>query len=444
MVNLITIEEWLKRTRRGSVEKDTRLWRASSSKPEIQDAGRVVRYRLSDSSIARDRHSIPNSAWQLDNFESNPVFLWAHDAESPPIGRVGNITRVGDALMGDVEYIDADTYPFADMIFRMVKGKFINAVSMGFNPLEWTYPADKKRAGGVDFKKVDLAEISQVPVPSLTTALQQARSFGIDTGPMFDWAGKVLDTGHMILLPRSEVEAMRRAAKMPKSAKKPAPAVEQSAAPVQRGLYTVASFAYLLSQLGYIKESTEYEEAIEEDGSDIAARLAASLKDLGQILVDMTIEEVAELVADGDDVDGATVEMANLPKAQRAVKILMDLSRAHARRNGVRYILETDKAVSGDMAARVQRAFRDWLAKPDSLFIVPDGMKLRAFNEGGETEPPEKPEAAPVGEPAAAPAPIVEPEASGTVPKPEVTQAASPDLARAKARTTVLRLIAAQ
>jgi HK97 family phage prohead protease len=434
MPNMMTIEEW-RRKHSGSDGRNVMLWRASSSKPEIQNDGRVVRYRLSDASVARDRHAIPNSAWQLDNFEANPVFLWAHDAESPPIGRVGNITRVGDSLMGDVEYMDADTYPFADMIFRMVKEGFVNAVSMGFNPLEWTYPADKKRAGGVDFKKVDLMEVSQVPVPSLTTALATARSAGIDTGPMVKWAEKVLDDGKMILLPRTEVEAMRRAAKMPKPSK-PAPVVvEQSAAPVKRGLYTVGSLAYLLSQLAYIKDSVRYEEDIEEDGSAIGERLVASLKELGQILVDLTVEEVAELVATGDDVDGSVVEMSAMPKAQRAVKILMDLSQSHARRKGVRYILEASEPVSDTVATRIQHAFKAWMSAPDTLLIIPAGAKLRSFNGEGETPAPDpKKEPDATEEPAAA---VEEPA------PPAPVQAPSPDLARARARVTALRLATA-
>jgi hypothetical protein len=48
---------------------------------------------------------------------------------SPPIGRASNIKVEGDRLMGDIEFASADVYPFADQIFRLVREKFITAVS---------------------------------------------------------------------------------------------------------------------------------------------------------------------------------------------------------------------------------------------------------------------------------------------------------------------------
>jgi hypothetical protein len=78
--------------------------------------GRRVSYVFSDESVARDNHTIATDGWVLDNFMKNPVFLWCHDSESPPIGRVTSIGARGTKLVGSVEYADAETYPFADTI----------------------------------------------------------------------------------------------------------------------------------------------------------------------------------------------------------------------------------------------------------------------------------------------------------------------------------------
>jgi hypothetical protein len=80
-------------------------------------------------------------------------------------------------------------------------------------PLEWRFSKDKNRVGGVDFLKVDALEFSAVPVPALPTALVTARSAGIDTGPLYEWAEKVLDDRGQVLIPRAELETLRRAAK---------------------------------------------------------------------------------------------------------------------------------------------------------------------------------------------------------------------------------------
>lgn len=192
------------------------LWRASVGAPEFGQNGRVVRYVFSTPAVGRDMHTVTPGAWQLTNFLRNPVFLWAHDDEQPPIGRVVEIGDVGGVLKGNVEYAERDLNPFADTIYRLVRAGYVNAVSTSWQPLDWTMARDKTRPGGVDFTKVDLLEISQVPIPALPAALAEARSRGIDTGPIYDWAERLLDKGGMILVPRSELEELRRAAKMPK------------------------------------------------------------------------------------------------------------------------------------------------------------------------------------------------------------------------------------
>jgi HK97 family phage prohead protease len=305
------------------------LLRASTVAPEMI-SDRVLRYKFSDPSVARDGNTIASDAWQLGPFLTNPVFLWAHDADEPPIGRVVEIGTSGAALVGDVEYAERDLYPFADTIYQMVRAGFISATSVGFMPLKWSFPTEKTRIGGVDFKQVELLEISQVPVPALPTALVEARHAGIDTAPVFEWAERVLDRGNMILVPRTELEAMRRAAKMPKLTRKP---LVQTLKTVKRGLYEVADLAWLLMQLGWLEDSVEWEAAMEGDGSEIPARLTDALRTLGQILVDMTAEEVAEMLAEEDAEGGGegtadvVVEMAKLPPARRALVGLAVLSR---------------------------------------------------------------------------------------------------------------------
>lgn len=97
-----------------------------------------------------------------------------------------------------------------------------------------------------------------------------------------------------------------------------------------RGLAQVADLAALLADLALLDEALEWEADEERDGSDIPARLTEALHDLGHILIDMTIEEVTELVeAEADETDPAG--LAGFPDAtegQRAVVALMRLNAA--------------------------------------------------------------------------------------------------------------------
>lgn len=314
--------------------------------PEFGESGRTITYTLSTPEVGRDMHTVAANAWQLDNFERNPVFLWFHDDSQPPIGRMIDIGDVGGSLKGTVEYADRDLNPFADMIYRMVKARYINAVSTSWQPLAWNFSRDKARPGGVDFSKVDLLEVSQVPVPALPAALAEARSNGIDTTPMVQWAERLLDTGGMILVPRTELETLRRAS-MSKTVK-PTPAA--AAAPnaddaiavarralktkheralrrapkiptFKRGLYDVAQLCHMLCSLGYAHESSEYEAALEGDDSEVPEMLGEALVQLGEVLKAMATEEVDELLdahgpAEDDDEEEEIVR--SLPAKARS------------------------------------------------------------------------------------------------------------------------------
>ena len=187
--------------------------RAGGAADLANSSGRIIRYLFSTPDVARDNHTIAH--WQLDNFQANPVFLWAHESKSPPIGKVVELEDRAGRLSGSVQYAERDEYEFADTIFRLVKGGYIHAVSTSWDPIKWKFTTDRARPGGVDFELVDLLELSQVPVPALPNALATARAAGIDTGPLYQWAEQVLDSGGMLLVPRAELEALRREAKMP-------------------------------------------------------------------------------------------------------------------------------------------------------------------------------------------------------------------------------------
>jgi HK97 family phage prohead protease len=175
------------------------------------DRGRSISYVFSDSSVGRDNHVIKGGAWDTANFSRNPVFLWAHDQSSPPIGKVVDMGEVGGKLRGTVEYADANLSPFADSIFRMAKEGYLNATSVSWLPREFSYTQDRSRPGGIDFSKVELLEVSQVPVPALPSALVTARSAGIDTAPFATWAERALRSPGAAIDPK-QLDAIRSAA----------------------------------------------------------------------------------------------------------------------------------------------------------------------------------------------------------------------------------------
>ncbi len=193
---------------------------------EIKQKGdsnsRIFDFVISTGVVDRDMDTVSTKGWDLKQYKKNPIVLFSHDSHRPPIGRGINIKLKDDKLRASVEFMDndIDTTGFSDTIFRMVRGGFLRATSVGFIPKEFEFSDDEDRGadsffGGIDFLKQELLEFSIVPVPSNPEALIEARSKGIDTTPLFKWFEEALDDWAeykgMLLVPRKEIESLYKA-----------------------------------------------------------------------------------------------------------------------------------------------------------------------------------------------------------------------------------------
>jgi HK97 family phage prohead protease len=130
-------------------------------------AGTPIRFTASTEQVARDGFIVDMAGWRLDNYRSNPVFLWAHDYASPPIGRA-EVSTMDGTLKADVTFDQADD--FARQIERKYRDGFLSAVSVGFNAMNFAAPVQKGDAPHIT--EAELLDISAVPVPSDPRALK--------------------------------------------------------------------------------------------------------------------------------------------------------------------------------------------------------------------------------------------------------------------------------
>lgn len=139
------------------------------------DEGTPIRFVASTQGVARDGLEISVNAWDLDNYRSNPVVLWAHDYSGtrPPIGRA-DVFVDGDRLMADVTFDQSDD--FARSIEAKYRGGFLHSVSVGWDT-QAMEPSDTTNSRG-RVTRADLLDISAVPVPGDPNALiaRQARA----------------------------------------------------------------------------------------------------------------------------------------------------------------------------------------------------------------------------------------------------------------------------
>ena len=147
---------------------------------QVEGAARTLQFVASTESVDRDGEVLQVTGWQTENYAKNPVFMWAHHYDEPPIGKCVKIQSTSDLLM-DIEFAEAETYPFADIVYRLYLGGFLNAVSVGFIPIEWETGGKKEGDPKKVFTKQELLELSAVPVPSNPEALQQARTAKVIT-----------------------------------------------------------------------------------------------------------------------------------------------------------------------------------------------------------------------------------------------------------------------
>jgi HK97 family phage prohead protease len=150
---------------------------------------RALRFTISTGSIDREQDRIALAGWDLANFRRNPVVLWGHDASRLPIGRAFDLRIEDAALKASVEFIPADTPEggqFAESVYRLARGGFIAATSVGFRPTKWDYTRDASRGAddwfpGIDFEEQELVELSIVTVPANPEALIEAPGPGEGT-----------------------------------------------------------------------------------------------------------------------------------------------------------------------------------------------------------------------------------------------------------------------
>jgi len=140
--------------------------------PEIKAVGdRRIAFTISTANLDRHGDTVAVDGWDTDAYMRNPVVLFGHNYDAPPIGRCVSLRKTSNALIATAEFATADLNPMGDSVYKMVKAGFLNATSVGFLPKEYR---DTKT--GRDFTKQELLEWSVVPVPANSDALAISRS----------------------------------------------------------------------------------------------------------------------------------------------------------------------------------------------------------------------------------------------------------------------------
>lgn len=147
------------------------------------DSTRVI---LTKESPDRDGEIVLISGLSLDNYNKNPVFLWAHNDKELPLGKIDNIVVESQegvkCLVGDIVWSEA--HEKAQQVKQLFDEGALRAVSIQFLFSDYIRLSDNNPynapEGTVVITKSELLEVSAVPIPANAEALAIAKSKGLD------------------------------------------------------------------------------------------------------------------------------------------------------------------------------------------------------------------------------------------------------------------------
>jgi hypothetical protein len=158
---------------------------------------RTLEFIGSTATVDRYGDIIEVAGWDLQNYfnpkdpsKGNPVFLWAHNSNLPPLGKAVSVKKTADALVFQIKFASREEYgqewpavaPSPETTYNLYLNGYLRATSVGFSYIEREPIIDPKNDGrqtGWRFLKQELYELSAVPVPANPEALMLAVKKGI-------------------------------------------------------------------------------------------------------------------------------------------------------------------------------------------------------------------------------------------------------------------------
>src|SRR5258706_770485 len=137
--------------------------------------GSVLDFVASDESLDRYHEIVSVSGWDLSNYQKNPVFQNAHQT-GDIIHTLGKATLIEIRTVADRKAVAeriqfaTDINSLAKVAYGLYRGKFLNAVSVGFVPSDWEM-GNERTPYRRKFLKQELLEVSAVAIPANPNAL---------------------------------------------------------------------------------------------------------------------------------------------------------------------------------------------------------------------------------------------------------------------------------
>lgn len=130
----------------------------------------IIEAVITTPAVDRHNETIKPDGVDIKSFKKNPIVLYGHDYDGLPIGKIIKLKKTADEISARIQFAIAE-YPFARTVYQLIKGGYLNDVSIGGIVTKWS--DDYTTIEGME-----MLELSVVPVGSNRDAKVIARSIG--------------------------------------------------------------------------------------------------------------------------------------------------------------------------------------------------------------------------------------------------------------------------
>ena len=146
----------------------------------VDSDNRVIEFIASKEIPDYDNDVVKLDGMDITKIKKNKSFLWSHKQTERPIGKILKVWRDGNTLKGKAQLTSEEEYDFGYSIYKLIKGGYINNISISFLPdyKSIEYKENKKTGERTQIiNKSTLLECSAVNIGCNTGTSIQVKSF---------------------------------------------------------------------------------------------------------------------------------------------------------------------------------------------------------------------------------------------------------------------------
>jgi HK97 family phage prohead protease len=179
---------------------ETKLFASINDVKSVDDKDRIIEFTATKEIRDYDNDIVKIDGLDINKIKKNKSFLWSHQMAMPPVGKITKIWKSGDIVKGQAQMTSEKEYEFGYTIYKLIKGGYINNVSMSFIPdyKSIEYKEEKDGTSTRVINKSTMLEVSAVNIGANNATSIQAKSFKDNINKA--WDDGILDGSELLEL----------------------------------------------------------------------------------------------------------------------------------------------------------------------------------------------------------------------------------------------------